>query len=163
MTSAKMTHLITVIALMTVFAGSFAFAGSGYDSCRQEEKRLRLDEADQCSGWGYIFNPSACFNTRKALAPYAGGKCRAIAVSEGVTEEKVEAAAVPAPPAPAAQPAKERPAAAELPGQPALAKETTSAALARPSELELLKKEVAELKTELKLLKKEVLKLRGAR
>ena len=153
MTYAKMTRLITVIVLMIVSAGSCAFAGSGYDSCRQEEKRLRLDEAEQCSGWGYILNPSACFNTRKALAPFAGGKCRAIAVSEGVIDEKVEAAA-PAPPVPSAQAAKERPAAAELPGQPALA---------QSSELELLKKEVAELKSELELLKKEVLKLRGAR
>jgi len=162
MTSAKMTRLITFIVLMIVSAGSFAFAGSGYDSCRQEEIRLRLDEADQCSGWGYILNPSACFNTRKSLAPYAGGKCRAIAVSEGVAEEKVEAAA-PAPLIPAAQAAKERPAAAELPGQPTVAKETTSAALAQSSELEMLKKEVAALKAELELLKKEVVKLRGAR
>jgi len=153
MTSVMMKRLATVIVLMLVSAGSCAFAGSGYDSCRQEENRLRLDEAEQCSGWGYILNPSACFNTRKALAPYAGGKCRAIAVSEGVAEEKVEAA-VPAPPVPAAQPAKVSPAAAELPGQPALA---------RPSELELLKKEVAELKAELELLKKDVLKLREAR
>jgi len=153
MTSAKMTRLITVIVLMLVSAGSFAFAGSGYDSCRQEENRLRLDEAEQCSGWGYILNPSACFNTRKALVPYTGGKCRAIAVSEGVAEEKVEASP-PAPPVPVARPAKVSPAAAELPGQPALA---------RPTELELLKKEVAELKAELELLKEEVMKLRGAR
>jgi len=160
MTCVMMKRLATVIVLMLVSAGSCAFAGSGYDSCRQEENRLRLDETEQCSGWGYILNPSACFNTRKALAPYAGGKCRAIAVSEGVAEEKSEAAA-PAPPVPAG--VKVSPAAAEHPGQPAVTRESTPVAASRPSELELLKKEVAELKAELELLKKEVLKLRGAR
>jgi len=144
MTSAMMKRLIPLVVLVMVSAGSCAFAGSGYDSCRQEEKRLRLDEADQCSGWEYVLNPSACFNTRKALAPYVGGKCRAIAVSEGM-EEKAEATA-PLPLIPAA-----------------LARESTSAALAQSSELELLKKEVAELKAELELLKKEVVKLREGR
>jgi len=64
----KQRVTLLIILLITICA-SAAFAGSGYDDCRKEEKRLVAAEAEQCSGLSYIFNPSACFNTRKRLRP----------------------------------------------------------------------------------------------
>src|SRR5512138_3030911 len=85
----KILLVLTIITCL-LLAASAALAGRGYDACRQEENRLRADEADLCSGMGYLFNPSACINARKALAPYAKGKCRDIAAREGVEEQRVE-------------------------------------------------------------------------
>jgi len=149
-----------LIILLTTICASVAFAGSGYDDCRKEEKRIRAAEAEQCSGLSYIFNPSACFNTRKALAPYTGGKCRSLVGTEAVEERKVEPAK-PAVVEPSMQPARES--SGEVSGQSVLMPASKSVAVDHPSELELLRREVAGLRAELELLKEEVAKLRGAR
>ena len=97
-------------------------AGSGFEACTKEEKRLRLAEAEQCNGMSYIFNPSACFITRKELAPYDMGKCREIARQEGIAPARPE----PATAGKAAQvtekkPEQLKPAVITLPAPPHLA------------------------------------------
>jgi len=157
----KQREIFLIILLGTICA-SAACAGGGYDDCRKEEKRLVAAEAEQCSGFSYIFNPSACFNTRKALVPYTGGKCRSVAASEGVVEQKVEPAR-PAVAEPSKQPAGEGSVAGEVSVQSVLPPDSKPAAADHPSELELLRREVAGLRAELELLKEEVARLRGAR
>lgn len=56
--------LLAVSILLPAFAGLCA---AGDETCVQEKIRLQKQETEQCSGFSYIFNPSACFNTRKTL------------------------------------------------------------------------------------------------
>lgn len=161
-----------VIAL--VIAGT-ALAGNRFDGCTQEEKRLLAAEADQCSGMSYIFNPSACFITRKQLIPYAKGKCQEIARQEGVAplqpepviekavepvaEKKMEPvaekksepvkAAAGAPPALKMQPAET--------AAPAAAAGVSAVPV---SELERLRRDVDALRLEVETLKSEMKSLR---
>jgi hypothetical protein len=73
----------TVIVLLLLMSCN-ALAGSGYDVCVTEEKALKAREASECSGFRYIFNPSACFATQKTLKEYKAGKCRQIGLGENV-------------------------------------------------------------------------------
>lgn len=145
----KIVLLLTLVICSTLVVAP-AIAAGGYDVCRQEESRLRAAEAEQCSGMGYIFNPSACFNTRKALVPYGKGKCRAIAAGEGesgVGAEPVKPAEGAAMVGEARQPVRQTPVATTPP----------------PTELEQLRQDVDELKTALKRLQEEMARLKGAR
>ena len=141
-----------------------AMAGSGFEACTKEEKRLRLAEAEQCNGMSYIFNPSACFITRKELIPYDRGKCREAARQEGIDPARPD----PVTDGKAAQVAEKKPeqlkpAAIPLP-VPSHSAEVAPLDAAAPSrEIEQLRSEVAELKAGLERLKEEVARMRGAK
>lgn len=99
--------LTTVFILMAAFTGWCAAAD---ETCIQEKKLLLEKEAGQCSGLPYIFNPSACFNTRKALSAYSkacpGGSVPTSAVTtsnkpDAVSEPQQQHQAQPSDAAPA--------------------------------------------------------------
>lgn len=161
MKTATMKQLLAVIMLLTIIDCSIVSAGSVYDACRREESRLRSQEADQCTGWEYVLNPSACFNTRKALAPYNSDKCRAIAISEGVVEKKVDAEK-PVAVYTVLEPAKDPPG-ADAAGQPGPATPASGVHEGHTSELELLRREVTALRVEVERLRGEVARLREGR
>lgn len=146
-----MKRLKVVMMLMTILAGSAAFAGSDSDACRQEETRLRGEEADRCTGWNYVLNPSACFNTRKALSPFDKGKCRELTANEGVVEIGNGPASSPAA-RPSPQQASEAGAVPQIPVQPLMdgtggsAKNLLTELVQLRSEVERLKDEIARLK-----------------
>jgi len=156
---------------LLLLANGFAFllagtamAGPGFEACTKEEKRLRLTEADQCNGMSYIFNPSACFITRKELAPYDRGKCREAARQEridparpdAVTDVKIEQVMEK-------KPEQLMPASIPLPEPAHSAQVAPLSAAAPTSEIEQLRREVAELKAGLERLKEEVARMRGAK
>jgi hypothetical protein len=138
-----------ILSIVLLLVPALVMAGSGSDACRQEERRLRAEEADRCSSVGYVFNPSACFNARKALQPYTKGKCLDLAAAEGVVEE-------PAPTAGAA------PAAAVVPVPPPALRVMPAEPCDPAAEVAQLRREVAELRAEVKRLQDEVARLKGA-
>ncbi len=125
------------------------------DACLQEENSLRLAEAEACSGMNYIFNPNACFITRKELTPYDKGKCREIAGREVVAEQTV-APVKPAVVTPPAQPATVTYVAAGVAGQPQLIKVMSVEATTVTVAIEQLRSEISELKEALWRLKQEI-------
>jgi hypothetical protein len=156
----KILLILAVGASLSVAAHP-ALAAGGYDACVQEEQRLRASETEQCNGVGYLFNPSACFNTRKALLPYARGKCRDIAVAEGVMLPTL----APAKPVPVATPL---PSVRGTTGSPVPPPEVSLPPVppvtsTPPSELQQLRREVAELKADLERVKEELNRLKGGR
>ncbi|HEY5974086.1 MAG TPA: hypothetical protein VIU41_05030 [Geobacteraceae bacterium] len=141
-----MKTMLVSLSMVLLLAGA-ANAGVGYDKCVREERSLRQKETDQCSGFSYMLNPSACFVTRKALAEYTAGKCREIGRAEGVTLPVV----VPAPGVPVVKPQPARHASqpeSAAPG-PGVTMEQLQAENAR------LKAENARLQAELEQLKKD--------
>jgi len=146
MSSVSNVGNLLLLALL-LLTPALSLAGSGYDACLSEEKRLRSDEAQKCSGASYIFNPSDCFNTRKALGPYSRGKCR-----EGISlPDKVEPGGLDR------QGAGGKDAAATTVPTPAI----DGAVIYDPrAEIERLQGELAELKAELLRLKDEVSRIR---
>lgn len=66
--------LAAIIMALSLPAGT-ASAGTIHDSCIAEEKALRAEASDRCSGLSYLFNPSGCFIAEKALKTFEG-KCR---------------------------------------------------------------------------------------
>jgi len=132
------------------------WGGGGYDACLREEKRLQAEEADQCSGMSYFFNPSACFNTRKALAPFSNGKCRDVAAQEGVVQQvKPAAAPLPAEPATGSHAATE----AQSQPQPESPPVALLGGLVSPAELEQLRNDIDKMQAELQRLKDELIRL----
>jgi len=113
--------------------------GDGYAACQQEEQRLQAAVAEQCSGLPYFLNPSACFNTRKALAPYGKGKCRDIAAAEGGAKQA-------------------EPAAAALPVQPQLSSGRKGGSASPPTEIEQLRIDIDKLREELQRLEAELIR-----
>lgn len=152
---------LAVILIFTL-TSSAVFAGSGYDACRQEERYLLSEETQQCGGMSYILNPTPCFRTRKALVPYAKGKCRTIAANEGGVEKKSDQLK-PVTDTRSVQPARGAGAAADLPEQPGLSTVIPVGEVAQPTELELLRREVEGVKAELKRLREELHGLKGGR
>lgn len=150
----KVVNLLVMALLLLTPA--VVLAGSGYDVCQAEEKRLRAEEAQKCSGASYIFNPSDCFNTRKKLGPYNRGKCREVAGREGVPLP------LPVKPGGGDRPVAARDAAAAaVPAEPTSTQPSGDAAVYDSrSEIERLQTELAELKGELLRLKEEVSRLR---
>ena len=115
-------------------------AATGYDTCVQEEKTLQAQEKERCSGLSYIFNPSGCFATRKALKAQQEGKCRDIVKA---AEIKPSPPIVPAP-APATPALPRTMNAAEKPGS------------GIEQECDRLKAENARLRAEIERLRAEI-------
>lgn len=156
-------RLLLLSGCCALLLAGTAMAGSGFEACTKEEIRLRLSEADQCTGMSYIFNPSACFITRKELAPYDMGKCREIARQEGIAPGRPEPAmAGKATEVTEKKPEQLKPAVITLTAPPHSAQVVPLEAAKPTAEIEQLKREVAELKTGLEQLKEEVARLRGA-
>ncbi|MBK5276181.1 MAG: hypothetical protein JJE30_14175 [Desulfuromonadales bacterium] len=78
-----MKKVMIIFALIFAVSGN-ALAGSEYDKCVAQEKALRTQEAGECKGFRYIFNPSGCFATQKILKEYTAGKCKKIGTAENV-------------------------------------------------------------------------------
>lgn len=73
---------MTISALLLLPSGN-ALAASEYDKCIKEVNSLKAEETSSCSGFSYIFNPSRCFATRKALKAYTStDKCKKIGIIE---------------------------------------------------------------------------------
>lgn len=154
--------IVIVFMLMTMIAGSAAFAGRDSDACRREETRLRAEEADRCTGWNYVLNPSACFNTRKALAPYDKAKCGEIATEEGGGKTGT-GHGTPAIDTMVMQPIRSEGAAPRQPVEPRHERVQSSVEERQLSSLEQLRHEVAELRSEVQRLKDEIARLKGGR
>jgi len=160
-----MKHLVSIRLPLTVFflaslAVSAVAAESGPDDCLQEEKRLRADEVEKCSGMSYIFNPSACFIARKTLDHYTKGTCTPIGDGAGAAVDRLKPVKTVTP-TPAAQPtgvASVLPAEAAVPGHVQV---TPVKIVEQPTEMELLRREIAGLKAEFEQLKAEVARMRG--
>jgi len=75
----KVTIVTLFIIGLTCRAG---VAGTGYDACLQAEQKLRATEAESCSGFTKVVNPSGCISAQKALREYDAGKCRKIGEQE---------------------------------------------------------------------------------
>lgn len=140
-----MKILLAASVLLILMAGN-ARSGSEYDRCIKEEKVLKTEEASQCSGLRYLFNPSACFATQKSLKEYAAGKCRNIGMAEKV-DFSVQAV-IP----------EKKDISAASPGQK---KAETDVPLQQDT-IEQLKEENARLKAEINRLKAENEQLRKA-
>lgn len=136
-----MRALIVSLAVVSVFSGN-AYAGQGYDACLKQEQVLRSKEASQCSGLQYLFNPSGCFVTRKALKEFADGKCSKIGKAENVPQASQSPNAAPAAmqsgPAPAS-------AAQEARGKQVVAEHAAAQAQSGPKQ-DLCRKEERELR-----------------
>jgi hypothetical protein len=145
--------ILTLLLFCLLQAEGWGAAGDA--TCLQEKQRLQAQEAEQCNGWSYIFNPSACFITRKALAAFNSGKCREIAAAEGNAVQPVNPAGPAAlpPPAQAASAACSGPAVAEKAHFP---HGTTASAAAPAVEIEQLRREISELREELERLKEQL-------
>ncbi len=152
-----MKRLKVVIMLVILFAGSAALAGSDYDACRREENRLLSEEADRCGGWNYVLNPSACFNARKALAPYNKGKCGELAPTEKGVGKASQQGTLSLPPG---QGSSAAPGAA---GQSAPVPSASGGVETHSSDLAELRREVAELRSEVERLKAEISRLKGGK
>jgi len=75
---------LTLTTLFLLLSGT-ALAGSGYDACLKEQSALEAREASECSGFRYLFNPSPCFTTQRALREYTTtDKCKNIGIAEHV-------------------------------------------------------------------------------
>ena len=140
-----------------------ALAGGDSGGCRAEESRLRSLEAEQCNGFGYVFNPSACFNTRKALRPYQEGKCQALKPVTGGEQAVQEKPSTPAEVVLDVSPAQVNFIAAEQPGKPRITRASTQGGKVGLTELEELRLEIAALRAELEMVKREVEALRGGK
>jgi hypothetical protein len=81
-------NVIHSFVILAAFSGN-AFAGQHYDACLQQEQTLRSKEAGRCSGLQYLFNPSDCFVTRKALKEFNDGKCVKIGRAENAIKVPV--------------------------------------------------------------------------
>ena len=138
-----MKKFITIAAMVLLPSGS-ALAGDGYDRCVREEKALRAEVVDSCSGLRYLFNPSGCFAARKAVKGYDSDRCKKIGEAEKV--------ALPSPLA--AVPEKK---AGAGPAQP----ESKPAVPRQESDVEQLKAENDQLKVEITRLKAEIAQLRN--
>lgn len=140
-----MKKVPAMVAMVLLSSGS-VLAGDGYDRCVKEEKALRAEVVDSCSGMRYLFNPSGCFAAQKAVKDYDNDRCRKIGEAESV--------AAPSPPA--AVPEKDIGAGA-VPAQP----ESTPAVPRQESDVERLKSENALLKAEIARLKAEIAQLKS--
>lgn len=78
--------LAVIIMALSLPAGTVV-AGTGYDRCIAEERALRTEAVDRCSGLSYVLNPSGCFIARKALRAFDGDKCGALRTSEQTETE----------------------------------------------------------------------------
>ncbi|NVN98049.1 MAG: hypothetical protein HXX17_01915 [Geobacteraceae bacterium] len=76
--------LSVVLPVLLLMSGNVR-AGNEFDKCIQDEKSLKAEETSSCSGLNYVFNPNACFATRKELKKYTStDKCTKIGIVENV-------------------------------------------------------------------------------
>jgi hypothetical protein len=141
---------LTLSALLLLISGN-VLAGSEYDNCVKEQNTLKTEEASNCSGLNYLFNPSACFATRRVLKEYIStGKCKKIGISENVNFS-----------VPPVIPAKKAGSVSKVDGvNPAVVKKPESEVPQQESTCEQLKDENTRLKTEINRLKAENEQLR---
>lgn len=139
-----MRIFLTVAALLLLHSVD-ALAGSGYDRCIREQNALKTEENSACNGMRYLFNPSACFATQRALREYTStGKCKKIGRAENVDFGVPAAPAVPQ--VPAATPVPAAKTAASV--NPAAAIQSSSETPQPETTCEQLKDENARLKAE---------------
>lgn len=78
-------RIIMYLPVLLLVTSGTALAGSGYDACIKEQAALEAQEASECSGFRYLFNPSPCFTTQRALREYTTtDKCKNIGIAEQV-------------------------------------------------------------------------------
>lgn len=131
------------------------FCGAGWgatakDDCLAEREQLRSHEKEQCSGFGYVFNPSGCIRARNELAAFNAESCQ---LPAGV--ESPPQAALPAANAPVvidASTVNE-----SLPQPPKIAEDTVTP----DSDIEQLRLEIAALRVEVQQLRSEVAALKS--
>ena len=140
-----MKKVLATVVMVLLPSGS-ALAGDGYDRCVREEKALRAEVVDSCSGVRYLFNPSGCFAAQKAVKGYDNDRCRKIGEAEKVAATS-PLAAVP----------EKKAGAGAGPAQP----ESKPAVPRRESDEEQLKAENAQLKAEISRLKTEIAQLKN--
>ena len=145
-----MRTILTMSALLLLISGN-VLAGSGYDRCIKEQNALKTQEARECGGLRYLFNPSACFATQKALKEYTStDKCKKIGIAENVDFG-----------APATVPAIKAGSIANVGGaNPVAVKKPEPQAPQKESTCEQLKDENSRLKAEINRLKAENEQLR---
>ncbi len=73
----RMSRTIVMMLIMAAFSVN-AFGEQDYDACLKQQQSLKSKEFSSCSGLQYLFNPSGCFATRKALKEFDEGKCTKI-------------------------------------------------------------------------------------
>lgn len=146
---ATAVFLAAIHALLAVPA---AFGNSDHDLCLQEEKRLRSEQADLCSSMGYLFNPSACINARKALIRHENGKCRQAVAGEMDEQGK----AVIKPPAESPLHGDGDTSTTAVIAAAVQAKESSVSA-----EMDSMRRDIEEMKAELRLLRQEIERLQG--
>jgi hypothetical protein len=148
--------LVTLIISLPLLVPLAAAAGTTHESCLREEKELRAQEKEHCSGFRYLLDPSGCFSTQRALKEYDSGKCREIGNAEKApAKQPVTAAPAPAPaPEPVPQPA---PAPLAEAAHPAKAEAPPSGP---EQEVSSLKAENVRLRAEIERFKAEVERLR---
>ena len=66
------------VLIAVLLLPAYVLAAAEYDACVQEEKTLRAQDKDRCSGLSYLLNPSGCFAVQKAIRAYNNGKCPGI-------------------------------------------------------------------------------------
>jgi hypothetical protein len=135
-----MKSIITISAMLLLISGN-VLAGSEYDKCIQEENALKAEEASNCNGFSYVFNPSGCFATQKTLKQYTStDQCKKIGIAENV--DLTISLVVPAKQVST--------------GSPVVVNKSGAEILAQESTCEQLKAENVLLKIEIKHLKAEI-------
>jgi len=125
--------------------------------CLKEEEQLRAQEAEQCSGFSYLFNPSACIKARKALDAFKAEQCQLPARGEQ-HQQPAAPAALPAESAPRATTATQpAPVTESLPEPVKIA----DAAIVPDSDIDQLRREIVALRAEVQQLRKEVAAIKG--
>jgi len=156
MKSSTLVRLPFVMLLICLLWGDGWGAAAKVD-CLAEEEQLQSHESEQCSGFGYLFNPSACIKARKALASFKAGECEQPA-RDVLPQQPAAPAALPAETAPRAtavtQPA---PVTESLPEPVKIA----DAAVVPDSDIDQLRREIAALRAEVQQLRKEVAAIKG--
>lgn len=76
--------IVSLSTLLILMTGN-VHAGNEHDKCIKDENSLKAEEVNNCNGFNYVFNPNACFTTRKELKKYTSAdKCRKIGIAENV-------------------------------------------------------------------------------
>ena len=143
---------ITILTLLLLGSVPTIYGAEKKDPCQADLQQLRAAEAEQCNGLNYLVNPSACFNTRKALAPFNSGRCGQLAAppaAPAVPTAPSPASAAPAAVAPAVQPPA-------VPPAPVASRPANPAPVSGEADLDRLRRELADLKAELQRFKEEI-------
>jgi len=134
--------------LICLFWGN-CWGANAQGDCLKEEEQLRAQEAEQCSGFGYLFNPSACIKARKALDAFKAEQCQLPARGE----QHQQAAAPPAESAPRATAVTQPAPVTESQPEPV---KIADAAVVPDSDIDQLRREIVALRAEVQQLRKEV-------